>query len=416
MEVEVATRGAGFGRAIVPSGVSTGAAEAVELRDGDARRYQGMGVRRAVDHVNRLIGPALIGMDSADQAAVDRNLIDLDGTDDKSRLGANAVLGASLATAHAAASTSGLPLFEHFARLSETGGDLLPMPMVNVLSGGLHASGAVDFQDYLIIPTGAPSYHDALAMVSDVLSSMRTLLVERGQPLGLADEGGYGPHLPSNEEGLALLLTAVKRAGYLPGQEVCFALDVAASHFYRDGHYRLAAEGRELTTFAMVDYLERLCREYPVVSLEDGLAEEDWDGWAEITRRLGSKVQILGDDLFATHASRIRQGIERAAANAVLIKMNQVGTVSETLESVRVARDHGYQCVISARSGETEDSSIADFAVGTGAGQIKVGSLQRSSRGAKWNQLLRIEEELSARACWRSGWPLTPQEGKSREA
>lgn len=330
-----------------------------------------------------------------------RRLVELDDTERKTRLGANAVLGASLAAAHAAAASRRIPLYRHLADLMGTTGDLLPMPMVNVLSGGLHAERAVDFQDYLVIPAGAESYHASLAIVSDVLASVRAILGERGEPLGLADEGGYGPRLPSNEAGLDLLAEAVTRAGYRVGEEVCFGLDVAASHFYRDGAYRLAAEGRTLTGPEMVDYLEAICGRHPVMSLEDGLAEEDWESWTELTRRLGGRIQILGDDLFVTRASRIRKGIEQGAANAVLVKMNQVGTLSETFESLGLAREHGYRCIVSARSGETEDTSIADLAVGATAGQIKVGSLQRSSRGAKWNQLLRIEEDLGARGRWR---------------
>lgn len=389
------------GRAIVPSGASTGSSEAVELRDHDPHRYQGLGVLRAVDHVNTVIGPALVGRPAGDQAQLDRLMIDLDGTENKSRLGANAILSVSMAVAHAVAASRRWPLYQYCHELMGRGtGRLLPLPMINVLSGGLHARRAVDFQDYLVIPVGASSYSEAIAMTSDVIHAVRAILEKRGDPMGLADEGGYGPRLGSNEAGLELLVEAITAAGYRAPEDMALGLDVAATHFYRQGRYHLSADGLTLNSDEMVAYLHKLCERWPVASLEDGLAEDDWDGWTHLTRTVSRRTQILGDDLFTTHVSRIHRGQTQGAANAVLIKMNQVGTLTETFEAIRYAQDQGYRTVISARSGETEDTTMADLAVGASGGQIKVGSLQRSSRLAKWNQLFRIEEELGPHAEW----------------
>jgi enolase len=413
VEAEVWCAGGAVGRAIVPAGASTGRTEARELRDGDPRRFGGLGVRRAVAHVDTVIGPAVRGLAASDQAVLDQRLVALDGTPTRERLGANALLAVSLAAAHAAAAARGRPLFAHIADLmGETEGRTLPLPMINVLSGGLHAAGAVDFQDYLVVPVGAPDYAAAIEMTAAVIADVRAELERRGAPLGLADEGGYGPPLPDNEAGLALLVEAITRAGYEPGRDVSLALDVAASHFFRDGRYHLRREGRVLSSAEMVAYLVDLCRRWPIVSLEDGLAEEDWDGWTALTTALAPDLQVLGDDLFTTHADRLARGADQGAANAVLIKMNQVGTLSETLATMRLARARGYRCVVSARSGETEDTTLADLAVGTDAGQIKIGSLQRSSRLAKYNQLFRIADALGERACWAGAGALAKGRGR----
>lgn len=401
VEAEVWCAGGAWGRAIVPSGASTGTTEARELRDGDPRRFGGLGVRRAVAHIDAVIGPAVVGLAASDQSTLDRRLVELDGTPTRERLGANALLAVSLAAAHAAAAAQGRPLFAHIADLmGASEGFTLPLPMINVLSGGLHAAGAVDFQDYLVVPVGADSYPTAIEMAHAVIAAVRTELERQGAPLGLADEGGYGPPLPDNEAGLALLVQAIERAGLAPGRDVALALDVAATHFYGDGRYHLRREGRQLTSAEMVAYVADLCRRWPIVSVEDALAEEDWEGWAALTAALGDRIQVLGDDLFTTHAERLARGAALGVANAVLIKMNQVGTLSETLATMRLARQRGYRPVVSARSGETEDTTMADLAVGTDAGQIKVGSLQRSSRLAKYNQLFRIADALGDRARW----------------
>ncbi len=405
VEAEVETAGGVIGRAIVPSGASTGSAEALELRDGDhARgRFQGWGVLRAVGHVNHSLAEAVQGMDVRSQRKIDERMILLDGTVDRSRLGANAILAVSMAVAKTAAKAQGTALYTYFHNLGHRAGPgtLLPLPMINVLSGGLHARGGVDFQDYMAIPVGASRYAEALAMVSDVMHAVRTLLVERHEPcLGLADEGGYAARLDSNQAGCELLVAAIERAGYRLGVDCAIGLDVAATHFYHEGGYHLVAEGRVLDRDGMITYLEHLADRYPIVSLEDGLAEDDWEGWAVLTARLGNRLQIVGDDVFATHLDRIAEGIGLGVANAVLIKMNQVGTVTETIDAMARVQKAGYAAVVSARSGETEDTTIADLAVGTDAGQIKVGSLRGADRTAKWNQLLRIEEELEQNASW----------------
>jgi enolase len=405
VEVEIDVAGGWTGSAIVPSGASTGSHEAIELRDRDSRRLRGRGVRCAVENVNSLIAPRLIGQDAANQVAIDALLISLDGTPDKSRLGANAILGVSLAVARAAASAMRLPLWRYLGR-----GRVLPIPMINIISGGLHASHNLDFQDFMIMPVGAASYSQALEMSLEVHWAVHDLLLERGFSTLKADEGGFGPTLPDNRAALDLLMAAVERAGYRPGEEIAFALDVAATHFYRPEHgrYDLASEGRTCDASGLIDLLAGWVADYPIVSIEDGLAEDDWAGWRELTDRLGRAVQLVGDDLFTTNSQRVRQGIDLGIANAVLVKMNQIGTLTETLEVIRLAREAGYRTVISARSGETEDSIIADLAVATSAGQIKIGSLAQSERLAKYNQLLRIEEALGAEAQFAQWRDLLP--------
>jgi enolase len=391
VEVEVTLRGGATGLAIVPSGASTGQAEALELRDGKPEDYAGKSVHRAVRHVLDTLAPALQGLDATAQEQVDETMITLDGTPNKARLGANAILGVSLAVAHAAAAGLHLPLYRYLGGVEAT---LLPMPMVNILSGGLHAGGAVDLQDYLAIPVGAPDYPTALQWLSRVRRAAGELLAADGyEAVLIAHEGGYGPRLPDNETGLRYLTQAIERAALHPGEDVAIALDVAATHFYDQGRYHFAVEDRTMAADEMVERLAGWTQRYPIISIEDGLAEEDWEGWRVLTGRLGH-IQLLGDDLFVTNPARLRKGIEMGVANAVLIKVNQIGTLTETLRTVRLAQAHGYNPVISARSGETEDTTIADLAVATGAGQIKVGSLRGSERLAKYNRLLRIAEEL----------------------
>jgi enolase len=391
VEVDVGLSDGSLGRASVPSGASTGRHEARELRDGDEARYGGFGVRLAVRNVTDTIAPAIIGRDPFDQRGLDQRLIEVDGTADKSRLGANAVLGVSIAVARAAALAEGVPLWRY---LSRTADPALPLPMVNVVSGGLHATGGLVFQDFLILPVGAASYSEALEVVYAVRAAAGELLAERGLSVLKADEGGFGPALDRPEAVLDLLVSAIRRAGQRPGDDVALALDVAASHFSDDGAYRLPDQPAPVPSQDLVDVLERLVDRYPIVSIEDGLAEDDWEGWAVLTQRLGHRVQLVGDDLFTTNGARLERGIEAGVANAVLVKMNQIGTLTETIDVVERARAVGYATVVSARSGETEDAFLADLAVGTAAGQIKIGSLAQSERLAKYNQLLRIEEEL----------------------
>ena len=400
LEVEVFLIDGAFGRAIVPAGASTGKAEATELRDGDSRRYLGRGVLEAVANVAQVIAPALRGQSAMDQPRIDNRLIALDGTANKGRLGANALLGVSMATARAAAASSGLPLYRYLGGVTATE---LPVPMVNIMSGGLHGGGNIDFQDYQVIPLRAGCYSEALADVAAIYRAAKDTLISRGvyRP-GVADEGGYAPELKTNEQGFELMVEAIERAGLRPGQDAAIAIDVAASHFYENGRYRMLREGVEADAQGMVERLAAWCRRYPIISVEDGLAEDDWAGWKLLTERLGPRVQLIGDDLFATHPARLKKGIETGAANAVLVKMNQIGTLTETLEVIALAKRHGYRSVVSARSGETEDDTMADLAVATGAGQIKVGAITRSERLAKYNRLLRIEEELGDRAEYRN--------------
>ncbi len=384
-------------RASVPSGASRGRHEAVELRDGDPSRYGGDGVRRAVHNVEAIIGPALVGLDPVDQEALDRTLVDLDATADKSRLGANALLAVSLAAARAASAARGLPLWQG---LGGKDARVLPLPMVNIVSGGLHARGNVDFQDYLVIPVGATSFAQALEQVVAVYRATHDLLAERGLSTLKADEGGFGPALEGNDSALELLEIAIARAGYAPGEDVALALDVAATHFFEPetALYRLLAEGRTCAAGDLVEILAGWVDRYPIVSIEDGLAEDDWEGWQLLTEELGSTVQLVGDDLFTTSVERLERGVAIGAGNAVLVKMNQIGTLTETLDVVGRARAAGFRPVVSGRSGETEDDALADLAVATNAGQIKIGSVAQSERLAKYNQLLRIEEELGSRA------------------
>ncbi len=398
VEVEVRTAGGRTGRAAVPSGASTGSREALELRDGDSARYGGKGVRKAVGHVNGEIANAIAKLSLgtlAHQESLDRTLISLDGTEAKSRLGANALLGVSLAAAHAGAAVAGEPLYRFLG-----GGEaaLLPAPMMNVLNGGAHADNNVDLQEFMLYPVGAPSFAEALRWGAEVFHTLRGVLHKKGYSTAVGDEGGFAPDLASNREAIELLLQAVEQAGYRPGEQIAVALDPAASELYEDGVYHLAGEGVKKSSEEMVAFFEDWCGRYPIVSIEDGLAEQDWDGWEHLTKRLGSRVQIVGDDLFVTNPAILRQGIERGVANAILVKVNQIGTLTETFEAIRTARAAGYAAVVSHRSGETEDTTIADLAVASGAGQIKTGSLCRSDRVAKYNRLLRIEEELGSRA------------------
>jgi enolase len=395
IEVEVGLRSGAHGHAAVPSGASTGEFEAVELRDG-GERWMGKGVGRAVANANGEIADAVIGLDAADQRGLDRKLIELDGTDSKSRLGANAILGVSLAAAHAQAAEEGLPLWRYL------GGDaarVLPVPMMNVLNGGAHADNRVDFQEFMVVPCGASSFSDCLRSGVEVFHALKRTLHERGLGTAVGDEGGFAPDLSSNEEALAMLVAGIEAAGYEPGADVAIALDPACSELYRDGAgYVLEHEGRVLSSHELADYWVDLAGRYPIISIEDGMGEEDWDGWKALSERLGERLQLVGDDLFVTNVQRLTRGIELAVANAILIKVNQIGTLSETLDAISLARDAGYHAVVSHRSGETEDVTIADLAVATGCGQIKTGAPSRSDRVAKYNQLLRIEEQLGADA------------------
>jgi enolase len=394
VEVEIALRSGAHGHAAVPSGASTGEFEAAELRDG-GERWRGKGVTRAVANVNGEIAAELTGYDAADQEGLDRALIALDGTENKSRLGANAILGVSLAAAHAQAAEEGLALWRYLG--GETA-RILPVPMMNVLNGGAHADNKVDFQEFMVVPCGAPSYSECLRMGTEVFHALKATLHDRGLSTAVGDEGGFAPDLSSNEEALQMLVAGIEAAGYRPGEDVAIALDPATSEIFKDGSYVLAHEGRTLSSQELADYWADLCARYPIVSIEDGMDEEDWDGWAKLTERLGQQVQLVGDDLFVTNTRRLQRGIEAGVANSILIKVNQIGTLTETMEAIAMARDAGYTSVMSHRSGETEDVTIADLAVATGCGQIKTGAPSRSDRVAKYNQLLRIEEQLGADA------------------
>jgi len=396
IEVDALLSDGTLGRASVPSGASTGIHEALELRDGDKRRYQGRGVRKAVMNVHKHLAPKLRGMDAREQAQLDRRMIEIDGTANKSRVGANAILGVSLAVCRAAALSQALPLYRWIAKLAgvKLARASMPLPMINIISGGLHARHNLDFQDFLIMPVGANNTNRALEMTSDVYQATYELIEEQGYTTLTADEGGFGPPLKSNREALDLLTSAIEKAGYKPRKEIAIALDVASSHFFEGGVYGLHSENAVLKAEQLADLLADWCKRYPIISLEDGCAEEDWDGWKILTKKLGTKVELIGDDLFTTNVKRLHRGIREGVANSVLVKLNQIGTLTETLEVVRVAHKAGYRTVISARSGETEDSFLADLAVGCNGGQIKIGSITRSSRLAKYNQLLRIEEEL----------------------
>ena len=396
VEVEVILESGATGRAMVPSGASTGAFEAVELRDGEAR-YGGKGVLDAVAHVDDEIYDALVGFDALDQRGIDRVLVELDGTDNKGRLGANAILGVSLAVARAAADELAVPLYRYVGGVNA---HVLPVPMMNVLNGGEHADNNVDVQEFMIMPVGAASFSEALRWGAETYHVLKKVLGEKGLSTAIGDEGGFAPNLGSNEEAVQLLLAAIEKAGFTPGEDIAIALDAASTEFYKDGNYVLAGEDRTLSPAEMVGYLEALAAKYPIVSIEDGMAEEDWDGWKALTDAIGDKVQLVGDDLFVTNVERLGRGIDAGVANSILVKVNQIGSLTETLESVALATRNGYTAVMSHRSGETEDTTIADLAVATNCGQIKTGAPARSDRVAKYNQLLRIEDDLGESAAY----------------
>ncbi len=399
VEVDVYLTDGSMGRAIVPSGASTGVHEAVELRDGDKSRYLGKGTLTAVDNVNTEIAEAIIGADPFDQPGLDQMLIELDGTPNKGRLGANAILGVSMAVADAAANSLGLPLFQY---LGGVNGKTLPTPMMNILNGGSHADNTVDIQEFMIMPVGATCFREALRMGAETFHSLKAVLKAKGMNTAVGDEGGFAPNLSTNEEALQVIIEAVEKAGYVPGKDICIAMDAASSEFYdvEKKVYNMAGEGVVRTAAEMVDYYEMLADKYPIISLEDGLAEDDWEGWKLLTERLGKRVQLVGDDLFVTNTARLKEGIEKGIGNSILIKVNQIGTLTETFDAIEMAKKAGYTAVVSHRSGETEDTTIADIVVGLNAGQIKTGSLSRTDRIAKYNQLLRIEEMLGDTAVY----------------
>jgi enolase len=403
IEVEVQTD-SGRGRAAVPSGASTGEHEALELRDGDKKRWLGKGVDKAIGNVNKTLGPSIVGMDSLDQAAVDRVMLDADGTPNKSKLGANAILGVSLAVARAAADSMGLPLWRYLGGVQAR---VLPTPMMNIVNGGAHADSGLEVQEFMIVPAGLPSFDEALRAGSEVFHTLKRLLAEKGLTTAVGDEGGFAPKLASNEEAVQYIVRAIEGAGYEPGKDVFVAIDSAASEFFDKKTGKYTFDKKSVSREELVGVYEALAKKYPIVSIEDGFAEDDWDGWKLLTQRLGSRLQIVGDDIFVTNIERLRRGIEAGAANAILVKLNQIGSLTETLDCIRVAAESGYRAVISHRSGETEDSFIADLAVATNAGQIKTGSLSRSDRVAKYNQLLRIGFELGGGAVYAGRAPLT---------
>ncbi|MGB9332885.1 MAG: phosphopyruvate hydratase [Steroidobacteraceae bacterium] len=395
VEADVVLDSGVVGRAAVPSGASTGTREAVELRDGDAQRYGGKGVLKAVEHINTVLKKALVGADPRDQAGIDARMIELDGTENKGRLGANAILGVSLATAHAAARDAGVPLYRHLAQL--IGGErepVMPVPMMNIVNGGAHANNSLDIQEFMILPVGAPTFREALRYGAEIFHTLKKLLAARGLSTAVGDEGGFAPDLDSNEAALGIIMEAIESAGYQPGRQVYLGLDVASSEFFKGGRYELASEKRSFTAADFTGYLAELAAKYPIISIEDGMSEADWDGWATLTRALGGKIQLVGDDVFVTNTRIFKEAIERHIANAILIKPNQIGTLTETLGALEMAHQAHYASVVSHRSGETEDSTIADIAVASAATQIKTGSMSRSDRIAKYNQLLRIEAEL----------------------
>ncbi len=397
VEAEVRLESGATGRAAAPSGASTGEREAIELRDGDKSRYLGKGVTRAVSHVNNELANLVRGRDSRDQRGLDQAMIDLDGSDNKSRLGANALLAVSLANAQAAAQDSGQPLYRY---LGGEDAAMLPVPMMNIINGGAHADNSVDLQEFMILPVGAPSFAEALRYGAEVFHVLKAVLAGKGMNTAVGDEGGFAPDLASNEQAIEVILQAIGDAGFRAGEDICLGLDVASSEFYENGQYLLASENRSFDAAGFADYLAAWVEQYPIITIEDGMDESDWDGWAILTEKLGSRIQLVGDDLFVTNTKILQRGIDNAIANSILIKFNQIGTLSETLDAISMAHAAGYTCVISHRSGETEDVTIADLAVATSAGQIKTGSLSRSDRIAKYNQLLRIEGELGARASY----------------
>ena len=391
VECDVLLESGTMGRAAVPSGASTGSREAIELRDGDKDRYLGKGVLKAVEHINTEISEAVLGLDASEQAFLDKTLIDLDGTENKSRLGANAMLAVSMAVARAAAEESGLPLYRYFGGMGRM---QMPVPMMNVINGGAHANNNLDLQEFMIIPVGAPSFREAIRYGAEVFHALKKIIHDKGMSVAVGDEGGFAPSVPGHEAAIQMILEAIDKAGYTAGEQIALGLDCAASEFYKDGEYHLEGEGLKLSAAAWTDMLATWVDKYPIISIEDGMAEGDWDGWKHLTERLGEKVQLVGDDLFVTNTKILKEGIDKDIANSILIKINQIGTLTETFEAIEMAKRAGYTAVISHRSGETEDSTIADIAVGLNAGQIKTGSLSRSDRMAKYNQLLRIEEDL----------------------
>ncbi len=391
VECDVLLESGVMGRAIVPSGASTGSREAIELRDGDKSRYLGKGVLKAVGHINTEISEAVLGLDASEQAFLDKTLIDLDGTDNKGRLGANAILAVSMAVARAAAEEAGLPLYRYLGGMN---GMQLPVPMMNVINGGAHANNSLDLQEFMIVPVGAPSFREALRWGAEVFHALKQILHDKGISTAVGDEGGFAPSVENHEAAIQLILQAIEAAGYTAGEQIALALDCAASEFYKDGQYHLAGEGLTLSAEAWTDMLATWCDKYPIISIEDGMHEDDWDGWKILSDRLGKNVQLVGDDLFVTNTKILQEGIDKGIANSILIKINQIGTLTETFAAIEMAKRAGYTAVISHRSGETEDNTIADIAVGTNAGQIKTGSLSRSDRMSKYNQLLRIEEDL----------------------
>jgi enolase len=397
VEVEVELESGGKGRAIVPSGASTGAYEAVELRDGDKNRYLGKGVQHAVANVNDVIAPEIIGLDALDQVAIDRTMIELDGTPNKGKLGANAILAVSLAVARAAADALGVPLYTYLGGFNAK---QLPVPMMNILNGGAHADNNVDVQEFMVLPVGAESFKEALRMGVEIFHNLKAVLKSKGLNTAVGDEGGFAPNLGSNEEALQTIIAAIEKAGYKPGVDVFLGLDVASTEFFKDGKYHLEGEGKSFTSAEFVDFLENWVNNYPILTIEDGCAEDDWDGWKLLTERLGGRVQLVGDDLFVTNTQRLASGIEKGVANSILIKVNQIGTLTETFDAIEMAKRAGYTAVVSHRSGESEDSTIADIAVATNAGQIKTGAPSRTDRVAKYNQLLRIEDQLGGIAIY----------------
>jgi enolase len=412
VEVEVLLESGAMGRAAVPSGASTGEREALELRDGDADRYLGKGVTKAVDNVNQTIAPEIVGLEASDQAILDQMLCELDGTEDKRKLGANAILGVSLAVAKAAADEVGLPLYRY---LGGVNAKVLPVPMMNILNGGKHADNTVDLQEFMIMPVGAERFSEALRMGAEVFHTLRSVLKKKGYNTAVGDEGGFAPDLKSNEEAVQLILAAIEKAGYRPGEDIVLALDPAASEFFVDGRYVLEGEGgKRLTSEEMVEFYARWVDRYPIVSIEDGMAENDWPGWAGLTARVGKKIQLVGDDLFVTNVKILREGIAKGVANAILIKVNQIGSLTETLDAIRTAHAAAYAAVVSHRSGETEDTTIADLAVAANVGQIKTGSASRTDRIAKYNQLLRIEEDLGDAAVFLGREALAQHRGAAR--
>ena len=394
IEAEVLLTDGSFGRAVAPSGASTGTLEALELRDGDASRYLGKGVRQAVENANTVIAEAVKGLDAVDQRLVDKIMLDLDGTENKSKLGAIAILAVSLASSKAAAASKNVPLYQHYADLFGSKELLMPVPQMNIINGGEHADNSIDFQEFMILPTGLPSFSEALRAGAEIFHQLKKVLHDQGLSTAVGDEGGFAPNLESNEAAVTIIMQAIEKAGYSPGKDIMIGLDVASTEFYKDGKYKLEAEGKTLSSKEFAEYLQAWVEKYPIITIEDGMSEDDWEGWADLTARVGDKIQLTGDDLFVTNTKILQRGIDECVANSILIKFNQIGSLSETLDAIQMAHDAGFKATISHRSGETEDTTIADLAVATAAGQIKTGSLCRSDRIAKYNQLLRIEEAL----------------------